>query len=158
MRKIIYTAADGAVHVVTPNPRDALFVGLSEAQVEKAVMAALMRDRDNPASLAFGGSEPTWVEEDLVPTERSFRDAWKIEGDKIEHDMGKAREITKARLRDEREPLLADLDVQFMRALEAGGDTTAIATEKKWLRDVTALADTATTVDDLRLIKASKSE
>lgn len=155
MRKIIYTAADGTTHVVTPNPRDALFAGFSDEQIEQAVMDGLMRDRADPSSFAFGGSEPMWIEETLVPTDRSFRDAWKIDGGKIDHDMGKAREITKNRLRAERAPLLAKLDVQFMRALEAASDTAAITAEKQRLRDVTTLADTAVTLDDLRSIKVS---
>jgi hypothetical protein len=54
----------------------------------------------------------------------------------------------------EREPLLAAQDVLFQRAQEANADTTAIVAEKNRLRDITALVDTATTLDGLRSIKA----
>jgi hypothetical protein len=43
-------------------------------------------------------------------------------------------------------------DVAFQRALESGTDTTAIVAEKQRLRDVTKLADTATTLDELKAL------
>jgi hypothetical protein len=68
-------------------------------------------------------------------------------------NMDKAKAITKVRLRMEREPLLAAQDVAFQRALEASADTTAIVAEKQRLRDITKLADAATTLDELKAIK-----
>jgi hypothetical protein len=38
------------------------------------------------------------------------------------------------------------------RALETGADTSAIVAEKERLRDITKLADTAETLDDLKAI------
>ena len=67
-------------------------------------------------------------------------------------NMNKAKAITKARLRAEREPLLAAQDVAFQRALESSADTTAIVVEKQRLRDITKLADAATTLDELKSI------
>jgi hypothetical protein len=65
----------------------------------------------------------------------------------------KAKAITKDRLRAERTPLLQAQDVAFQRALESGADTSAIATEKQRLRDITLLADAATTLDELKQIE-----
>ena len=65
-------------------------------------------------------------------------------------NLDKAKEITKERLREEREPLLAAQDVAFQRALESGADTKSIVAEKQRLRDVTNLVDTATTLDELK--------
>ena len=67
-------------------------------------------------------------------------------------NMDKAKAITKARLRAEREPLLAAQDVAFQRALETSADTYAIVAEKQRLRDITKLADAATTIDALKAI------
>ena len=67
-------------------------------------------------------------------------------------NMDKAKAITKTRLRAEREPLLAAQDVAFQRALEASADTSAIVAEKQRLRDITQLADAATTLDELKAI------
>ena len=68
-------------------------------------------------------------------------------------NFDKAKEITKDRLRMERAPLLAAQDVLYMRATEANQDTTAIVAEKQRLRDITKLADEATTLDELKLLK-----
>ena len=67
-------------------------------------------------------------------------------------NFDKAKEITKARLREEREPLFQTQDVAFQRALETGADPSAIVAEKERLRDVTKLVDTATTLDELKAI------
>ena len=65
-------------------------------------------------------------------------------------NFDKAVEITKDRLRAERTPLLQAQDVAFQRALESGADTTAIVAEKQRLRDITQLADQATTLEQLK--------
>jgi hypothetical protein len=69
-------------------------------------------------------------------------------------NLDKAKAITKDRLRVERTPLLQAQDVAFQRALESGQDTAAIVAEKQRLRDITALADSATTLDELKTLKA----
>lgn len=68
-------------------------------------------------------------------------------------NMSKAKEITKNRLREERKPLFEAQDIAFQRATETGADTTAIVAEKQRLRDITKLADAATTLDELKAIK-----
>lgn len=67
-------------------------------------------------------------------------------------NIDKAKNITKDRLRAERKPLLEEQDVAFQRALENGVDTTAIVAEKQRLRDITLLADEATTLEELKTI------
>jgi hypothetical protein len=69
-------------------------------------------------------------------------------------NLDKAKVITKERLREERKPLLEAQDVLFMKAQEDGADTTDIVTEKNRLRDITKLADAATTTDELKSIGA----
>ena len=87
-----------------------------------------------------------------LPTDRAFRNAW-VYGDAeiVEVDMPKAQEIFKENLRRERKPLLEALDVEYMRAMERGEDTTAIVAQKVALRDITADARiaSATTPDQL---------
>jgi hypothetical protein len=67
-------------------------------------------------------------------------------------NLDKAKEITKDRLRAIRTPLLQAQDVAFQRALEEGASTTAIVAEKQRLRDITKLADAATTLEELKEI------
>ena len=67
-------------------------------------------------------------------------------------NLNKAKEIKKNRLRQERKPLLEAQDVLYMRAQESGSDTTAIVTEKQRLRDITKLADEASSIEELKSI------
>ena len=53
-------------------------------------------------------------------------------------DMAKAREINKTNIRAAREPKLAELDVEFQKALETGASTTDIVAKKQALRDAPA--------------------
>ena len=63
-------------------------------------------------------------------------------------DMAKAREIHKNNIRVARTPKLAELDVEFQKALETGASTTDIVAKKQALRDapadsgITSAADT----------------
>jgi uncharacterized protein YdaT len=68
-------------------------------------------------------------------------------------DINKAKEITKDRLRQEREPLLEAQDVAFQRALESGSDTSAIVAEKQRLRDITKQVDAVNTLEELKLME-----
>jgi len=65
-------------------------------------------------------------------------------------NMDKAKVITKDRLRADRKPLLEAQDILYMRAQEAGSDTSAIVTEKQRLRDITEQVDSMTTLDELK--------
>ncbi len=89
-----------------------------------------------------------------LPRDNDFYDAWEMDATSVTVNLAKAKEITKKRLRAEREPLLAAQDVAFQRALESGADTTAIVVEKQRLRDITGLVDAVTTLEGLRAIKA----
>ena len=67
-------------------------------------------------------------------------------------NLDKAKDIKKVKLREERKPLLEAQDVLYMRAQESGSDTTAIVTEKQRLRDITKLADEASSIEELKSI------
>lgn len=56
----------------------------------------------------------------------------------IKIDMSKAKNIHKENIRRARTPKLAELDVEFQKALETSSDTTAIVSKKKALRDAPA--------------------
>ena len=67
-------------------------------------------------------------------------------------DMAKAREIHKTNIRTARTPKLAELDIEFQKALETSADTAAIVTKKQALRDAPAASSigSATTTDELK--------
>jgi hypothetical protein len=69
-------------------------------------------------------------------------------------NLNKAKEIKKDMVRADRAPMLAALDVEFQRALEAGdtGKQAEIVAKKQALRDATAhtsIVDAAT-VEELK--------
>ena len=74
----------------------------------------------------------------------------------IQIDMAKAIEIQRNRIRAAREPLLAALDVEFMRAVERGdqAEQARVVAEKQRLRDLTndPRLTAAQTVDELKII------
>jgi len=72
----------------------------------------------------------------------------------IQINFSMAQALTKDRLRKERKPLLEEQDVAYMRAQEAGEDTAAIVAEKQRLRDLPALVDAASTLDELKRLSA----
>lgn len=127
---IIFTNDNGGVSVCIPT---------GEISIE-AVQA-----KDTPVGSLI-------VDTSALPTANDFFDAWELVDGKVEVSLAKATEITKKRLRSEREPLLAAQDVAFQRALESGADTSAIVAEKQRLRDITNFS--ATTLDELRSLKA----
>ena len=70
--------------------------------------------------------------------------------------LSAAKTITKDKLRVERKPLLEAQDVAFMKAQEAGSDTSAIVTEKQRLRDITG--DYVNNMDTLAKLKAATTD
>jgi len=67
-------------------------------------------------------------------------------------DIAKAREIHKTNIRNARVSKLAELDVDFQKALETGSSTTEIVAKKQALRDAPAATaiESATTTDELK--------
>lgn len=93
------------------------------------------------------------IDQSKLPNQdNDFFDAWVLNGKEVTVSLDKAKELTKRRLRAEREPLLAAQDVAFQRALEEGKKTDAIVAEKQRLRDVTNQADGCTSTAELRAL------
>ena len=69
-------------------------------------------------------------------------------------NFDKAKTVTADRLRQERRIKFQDLDVQYQRALETGGNTAEIVAQKQLLRDLPAHVDTCTTLTELKNLKA----
>lgn len=111
---------------------------------ELAIEAVLQKDCPKGAFI---------IEQSALPNnDNDFFDAWVLNGKSVEVSIDKAKQIHKSRLRAMREPLLAEQDVAFQRALETGADTTDIVAEKQRLRDITALVDPCTTLDEIRAV------
>lgn len=134
---IIYTNEKGGVTVTYPSP---------EYLETNTIEDVLAKDCPEHAIIVDASAVPE--------NEDDFFDAWRLVDGVISIDLTAAKELTKARLRVEREPLLAAQDVLFQRALEASADTTAIVAEKNRLRNLPESVDNCTTLDQLRSITA----
>jgi len=127
---IIFTNENGGVSVCVPT---------GELPIEQ------VQTKDTPVGSII-------VDSNILPN-NDFFNAWELNGTTVTVNLVKAKAITKDRLRAERTPLLQAQDVAFQRALESGADTTVIVAEKQRLRDITQLADQATTLEQLKQIE-----
>lgn len=140
--RIVFERADGSIGIVIPAPDSGL---TTEQVVAQAVPL---------------GAPYRFVEDDVIPTDRTYRDAWAIDPSTggVHHEMTKAREIHRNRMRWARTPLMADLDTRYLRADELGaaGNATkaAISVQKQILRDVTAAPEiaAASTIEQLKAV------
>ena len=128
MSKIIYTNSDGTVSIINPT-----------GDVNDAI-------KDVPSGLSY-----EIVEDSAIPTDRSFRNAWKQNSKTIETDMTKAKEIHKNKIRIARTPKLAELDIEFQRALETSADTSTIVAKKQTLRDAPSASGISTAASEADL-------
>ena len=85
-----------------------------------------------------------------------FRDAWEDDGTAIRVNMPKARIIHMDQIRGVRDKELKELDLPYMKALEAGdtAEQQRIANQKQVLRDIpqTFDLDIAATPEDLKAL------
>ena len=90
-----------------------------------------------------------------MPSDRHFRNAWKLNGSVMAEDMTAAKVIFKDKIREVRQPLLEAEDVTYMKALEAedASAKTASVAKKKALRDAPA----AKAIDDADTIAKLKA-
>lgn len=118
-QRIIYTTPEGGVAVIIPT---------GELPIDQVLA------KDVPP-----GATGLIVDADVIPSDRSFRSAWKQEGRAIGHDMAVAREIHRNHIREVRSGKLIELDVQFQREMEKQKpNPSAIIARKQALRDATA--------------------
>ena len=128
-KRIIWTEPSGQVAVLYP------------------VIAVEDCIKDVPSGLDF-----FIIQDSEIPKNTFFERAWKIVDGKIEMDIAKAREVHREHVRNARASKLAELDVEFQRALETSADTTSIVSKKKALRDAPAntAIDAAKTESELK--------
>ena len=138
-KRIIYTNDEGGISIIVP-----------AGEIGDCI-------KDVPSGKAY-----EIVDASRVPSDRSFRNAWKHQDGAISVDMPKAVEIQKERLRAERAPLLAALYVEMIKSLETGDSQKQedVIAEKKRLRDITNLPalSEATTPEALKAVSCSTKE
>ena len=84
-------------------------------------MTTMIQDKDGKTA-----AKPS-----TMPSDRHFRNAWKLSGSVISEDMTEAKKIFKDKIREVRKPLLEAEDVVYMKALEANDASAKTASVKK---------------------------
>lgn len=130
MKAIVYTSENG----------NAAVAGLAADVSETDALAALKKKH----------SDAQLMDAADLPKDQDFFDAWVFTDGRVQVSIDKAAELAKQKMRRLRQPLLAELDIAFQRALETNSDTSGIVAQKQKLRDATKLVDSAKTLDDLR--------
>ena len=142
MMKIIYTRSDGGLSVIHP------VVNTGETLTPEEAVVRAMKD------VPVDATNVQLVAASTIPTDRTFRDAWKADTGAVVVDMPKARALHLDRIRVARQPLLVKLDADWMKALgqKKTGEADAIEAQRQTLRDLPATVKVAeaTTPEDLK--------
>jgi len=99
------------------------------------------------------GVEYIIIDNSELPKDQTFRDALEINGG-LKLNSDKAKAIWKNKWREARKPLLASLDIEFMKAVETA-DTAKqaeIALKKQALRDVTQTEIVGNTPEEIKAV------
>ena len=118
---------------------------------DKAFTVQEVADKDVPDGVSY-----SIVEDSIIPTDQSFRDAWVgvgigTTGATITEDITKAKEIHIKQIRLARASKFTDLDIEYQRATETSADTSAIVAKKQALRDAPSASGIATAANTVEL-------
>lgn len=167
--RIIYTRADGGCSVVMPAPHGRRFLDtgaslpakMTADEIAAAVSAGIVESDDAflkriMSTLPPDAKNVRVVDASDIPSDRTFRGAWRNNAGKLHVDMPAARELWRDKMRRARARKLAALDVEYQRADEAGdaGAKQAVSKRKQVLRDVTDMPEieAAKTPDELKAV------
>lgn len=145
-KKILYRTLDGNVSIVH------LCDPARQADEPDDVFIARIQARHVPLDAV----DIKIIEEIDLPSDRTFRNAWTYDGQRVCVDMPKARTLHLDRIRQARKPVLDQLDKDWMRAMgqrkQAEADT--IEAQRQVLRNLPQTLDLtqATTAEELKAI------
>ena len=131
MSKIIYTESDGSVSVIHPT-----------GDVNNAI-------KDVPSGLSY-----EIVDDNKIPTDRTFRGAWSINSGAVIEDVTKAKTIAHGRRRDKRSAEFKPHD-DIISLNIPGSDATAAETARAAIR--TKYATMQTNIDNATDIAGIKT-
>lgn len=119
------------------------------AEISKAFPSVDMAGIPKPQPVSY-----KVIRESDVPLDRSYRNAWKLDSDKIIHDMEKAKEIHLDKVRRARTAQLGELDKDWTQAMGQGdaGKAAEVEAQRQALRDAPQTLDLskAATIEDLK--------
>ena len=140
MRRILFTKPDGGVTVVYPvlNITE-ISAGFTETDAEQRAWDSLPVDAINPM----------FVDASVVPTDRTFRNAWEHGGDSITQSITKAKAIAHDKRRQARSAEFAPLDIKATIPSEALAAEAARALIRTKYAELQTAIDADTTITAL---------
>ena len=135
--RVCYTMPDGSVRILTPADNTGL-------TIDEIIAKDIPPEATNIK--AHHSSE--------FPTDRTFRNAWVHDGEKLSVDMVKAADIHMDAIRIVRDEKLSELDVDWMKAMGQKNQALAdsIEAQKQILRNIPQIFDlsVAATPEELK--------
>lgn len=179
MKKIVYTQPDGTVAVCTPAEGARLAHGIKDgggaviavadtpvrvdqflrrwpvegvlaewAETEDEFVARIAA-KDAPA----GATDVQIVDAEAVPTDRTFRNAWKAGNKRVDHNIDKCKTMAHEKRREKRDAEFKPHDEIIMKKIP-GKDASAAETARAVIRakydEMQAAIDAAASVDEIK--------
>jgi len=131
--------ADGSLGImsfVTTEYADNGAVNWTRQATKDAIDAEIARTDFAPEKLPIKNWRP--IDPKDIPADRTYRNALRDNGTALVHDLDHVKRIALDQLRQERAPMLAELDWQWHRAMGQGDTESAAAIEaqRQALRDL----------------------
>ena len=140
MRKILFTNTDGSLSLVHPVCNTIGETLTTDAEIEQRAWNKLPVDAINPV----------FVDKSVIPTDRTFRNAWEHGGDSVIQNITKAKNIAHNKRRQARSAEFAPLDIKATIPSEAAAAEAARqAVRDKYAAMQTAI-DAATTTEQIK--------
>ena len=140
MKKIIYTNSDGALCIVHPCCNTYGETLTTDAEIEQRAWNKLPVDAINPV----------FVDESVIPTDRTFRNAWEHGGDSVTQNITKAKNIAHDKRREARSAEFAPLDIKATIPSEATAAEAARAVVRAKYATMQTAIESASTVDEIK--------
>ena len=142
MRKILFTNTDGSLSVVHPVCNTIGETLTTDAEIEQRAWDKLPVDAINPV----------FVDESVIPTDRTFRNAWEHGGDSVTQNITKAKNIAHDKRREARSAEFAPLDIKATIPSEATAAEAARAAIRTKYATMQTAIDAASTVDQIKAV------
>jgi len=137
MQYIIYKQSDERIGILIPS---------DEYMKSHSIDELVKKDLNNTSDYI--------VKDSIDDIDLEYSDAYRLSNNIASIDFNKFKEIHKNKWREARKPLLATLDIEFMKAVELA-DTekqAEIASKKQALRDVTKTEIVGNTPEEIKAV------
>ena len=140
MRKIIFTNTESGLSVVHPVRNTIGETLTTDVEIEQRAWD----------KLPVGAINPKFVDASVIPTDRTFRNAWEHGGDSVIQNITKAKNIAHDKRREARSAEFAPLDIKATIPSEATAAEAARAVVRVKYATMQTAIESASTVDEIK--------